>query len=336
MVIRQARPLCSVLVLLLMLTVTAGAQAQGKARGHDDVGKAEKAQPQGNAKARADKQPGKQQKADVAQGKQNRPDKAVAQQKGQGKAKAEDRGGKAGQAYRPDGSARQMPAAGMKGHGNFKRTFAANDVEPGMRHYARSQRMPERVAAGAVARAYARGLGSSDIVLVGSGNRVRLANKKGAVLVDLDEQRARNLGAWDVRPLDDRVREDAPSFCRSGAGHPVWGRQWCIDKGFGLGTYQDVRWGRTSLDNVTFTRPLDSGTLGRDALISLLGNVVFDRLGLHAVTLGYAEPLSGTWAGEPTGPRVLQLYSGNYPVAEIVDTNRDNRAETLVVALRPW
>ena len=27
----------------------------------------------------------------------------------------------------------------------------------------------------------------------------------------------------------------SPSFCRSGAGHPVHGRAWCIDKGFGLG-----------------------------------------------------------------------------------------------------
>ena len=27
----------------------------------------------------------------------------------------------------------------------------------------------------------------------------------------------------------------APSFCRSGAGHPVHGREWCVQKGFGLG-----------------------------------------------------------------------------------------------------
>jgi hypothetical protein len=26
-----------------------------------------------------------------------------------------------------------------------------------------------------------------------------------------------------------------PKFCRSGAGHPVFGREWCNDKGFGLG-----------------------------------------------------------------------------------------------------
>ncbi|HUF90463.1 MAG TPA: hypothetical protein VMR66_10860 [Gemmatimonadota bacterium] len=32
------------------------------------------------------------------------------------------------------------------------------------------------------------------------------------------------------------VRNDrGPSFCRSGAGHPVFGLQWCLNKGFGIG-----------------------------------------------------------------------------------------------------
>jgi hypothetical protein len=30
-------------------------------------------------------------------------------------------------------------------------------------------------------------------------------------------------------------RGQGPSFCRSGAGHPVHGRRWCTRKGFGLG-----------------------------------------------------------------------------------------------------
>jgi hypothetical protein len=33
------------------------------------------------------------------------------------------------------------------------------------------------------------------------------------------------------------VRSDrGPSFCRSGAGHPVFGLQWCLNKGYGIGT----------------------------------------------------------------------------------------------------
>lgn len=39
-------------------------------------------------------------------------------------------------------------------------------------------------------------------------------------------------GRWDRRA---RVRGNGPAFCRSGAGHPVHGRRWCLEKGFGLG-----------------------------------------------------------------------------------------------------
>jgi hypothetical protein len=63
---------------------------------------------------------------------------------------------------------------------------------------------------------------------------------------------------------------------------------------------------------------------------------VFNRLGLHALTLGYTDPLTGVWLGEPTGPRVLRVTSGNVPIAEIYDDNRDDRADALIVALRPW
>jgi hypothetical protein len=71
-------------------------------------------------------------------------------------------------------------------------------------------------------------------------------------------------------------------------------------------------------------------------LIDVLGNVVFNRLGLHAVTLGYTNPLVGTWMGDGSGARVLRITSGATPIAEIIDTDRDNRADNLIVALRPF
>ncbi len=67
----------------------------------------------------------------------------------------------------------------------------------------------------------------------------------------------------------------------------MWGRQWCVDKGFGLGAYRDLRWGHTNTP-------------------------------------------------ELAGARILRLNSGDYPIAEIVDSNRDNRADQMVVALRLW
>lgn len=37
------------------------------------------------------------------------------------------------------------------------------------------------------------------------------------------------------------VRSDrGPSFCRSGAGHPVFGLQWCVQKGYGIGRHGSV------------------------------------------------------------------------------------------------
>jgi hypothetical protein len=37
------------------------------------------------------------------------------------------------------------------------------------------------------------------------------------------------------------VRSDrGPSFCRSGAGHPVFGLQWCLSKGYGIGRHGSI------------------------------------------------------------------------------------------------
>lgn len=196
-------------------------------------------------------------------------------------------------------------------------------------------RGPARVANAAVARAHARGGDNSLFVIDPSGDRVRIKNRTGAVLIDLDEDRARRLGAWNVRPAHDRGNADGPAFCRSGAGHPNWGRQWCIDKGFGLGTANHIRWGSAStVSDIIFGQTVTTGSLARAALLSAIGDLAFNRLALHAVTLGYADPLTGVWVADQTGLRVLQINAGNYPVAEIVDTNRDNRADILVVALR--
>lgn len=52
---------------------------------------------------------------------------------------------------------------------------------------------------------------------------------------------------------DHRVRTNrrgnAPKFCRTGAGHPVHGRRWCVEKGFGLG--DRPLWERV-VDRITF------------------------------------------------------------------------------------
>lgn len=79
-----------------------------------------------------------------------------------------------------------------------------------------------------------------------------------------------------------------------------------------------------------------TGKVTRDALLNLLGEAAFNRLALHALTLGYTDPLTGRWQSDATGPTVLLVNSGRYPVAEFVDGNRDQRPDPMLVTLKPW
>lgn len=223
----------------------------------------------------------------------------------------------------------------------FVRPLTITTVRPAVRTYVISTRPREHVAGSAVAYAFARGVPENTFVFVPVGSRFAVRNRTGATLIALDDNDAMRLGAFRVVPVATEVRGNAPAFCRSGAGHPVWGRQWCLDKGFGLGTDNNIRWGRLVEPTSVYLQPAPVQTslttaIAAEVLRSVLGASTFDRLALHALTLGYSDPLAGRWIGEPTGPRTLLVSSGPYPVAEIVDTNRDNRADNLLVALRPW
>ena len=224
----------------------------------------------------------------------------------------------------------------VKDSRKFTRQTSLASMPGSVRRYTANGRAKNLIAAAAVGHAFARGR-NDDFRIDETGDRMRILNRRGQTLVDLDDRTADNLGRWRVDVLDDDVREGAPSFCRSGAGHPVWGREWCIDKGFGLGSYNDYRWGRTTdVGDIVFPRSGIGSILGTVALANLLGSDTFNRLALHSVTLGLLEPLTGRWVAQPTGPQVLYVNSGSYPVAELVDTDRDFGIEDLLVALLPW
>jgi hypothetical protein len=63
-----------------------------------------------------------------------------------------------------------------------------------------------------------------------------------------------------------RERGRGPAFCRSGEGHPVWGREWCLEKGFGLGARRVV----IDRDRVSFP-------LGNDVVIARVVEIDDDR-----------------------------------------------------------
>jgi hypothetical protein len=303
--------------------------------------------------------------ATLAQGKGHGKEHGQAQAKDQGQGRA--KGGAPNKAMsrgpRGPGSPQQLQAPTGRGNGNrangvgrvrpevvgidrgrgndkarvpgVRVESSGGEVSPTVfRTLAASDKHGQRLAGRAVAQAAKRGASADAFVFTPLANRVQVLNRSGVLLLDLDDDRP--IGSWQAVTQPFRDREGAPSFCRSGAGHPVWGRQWCVDKGFGLGNDGDIRWSRiVNPENVMIRQPATTGNLARDVLLGVLGNIVFNRLATQAITLGYAEPLSGRWIGEPSGPRVLLVSSGARPVAELVDVNRDDRADVLLVASRP-
>lgn len=240
-----------------------------------------------------------------------------------GEERGEGGGPKSGRGDGPPGHAR-----GRKGDVDWR-----GSLTPRLERLLEADRAGARSAAVALATGRARGLDDETLDVRLMENGVRVIDGEGRILLDLDDERARRLGGWDVVRTDARrVREGAPAFCRSGEGHPVWGRDWCLEKGFGLGSDGDLWWGRSSrVEDIVFRSPRDRREL---TLRDILDDVVLDRLALHALTLGADEPLVGFWLGEPEGPRVLRLEAGGLPVAELVDYDRDDGVDALLVSLR--
>lgn len=268
-----------------------------------------------------------------AQGKgkgNDKPDKSQAR----GNAKQE-KPGKSQNVAKSDKSNQDKSQRGQaKSSAKEVREFGGTVARPDFNVFAASDKKGHRLAGRAISRASKRGVSDDAFVISPVGTRVHVLNRSGVLLLDLDDDR--DVGTWRVVTARETGKKDAPSFCHSGAGHPVWGRQWCVEKGFGLGTEQDVRWARAiDFKDVLFRSQPTTDPLARNVLLDVLGDVVYNRLGTHAITLGLIEPLTGRWLGEPNGSRVLLLSSGDRPVAEIVDANRDNRADFMVVALRP-
>jgi hypothetical protein len=203
------------------------------------------------------------------------------------------------------------------------------------------------------------------------GGQLRVVRNDGALLFAIDQDHADEIGYWRIgrlpwvsqarpggpdrpdrdrgeRDREDRDRQDrgsifpddpqarsagSPAFCRSGEGHPVWGRAWCADKGFGLGDNDRVwGWGR-DIEDIVLRRPDYDRDLDRGRLADVLGDIVFGRIALQSLVLGADEPLTGTWLGQPDGPRVLRIHAGDLPVAELVDRDRDDEIDVILFNL---
>ena len=138
---------------------------------------------------------------------------------------------------------------------------------------------------------------------------------------DHDRERYRGNGAV-IHATRAAVKNGAPSFCRSGAGHPRFGRSWCVQKGFGLGA---SRWDRVVWNDAVFRSR-------RATVRDVLSSVILGRLATYAAQqLGYSAPLAGTWLIDSPDRRVYLVRSASAPVAEFVDTNYDGRADFVLL-----
>jgi hypothetical protein len=281
------------------------------------------------APSRAQQRPERSREGGEARGREKGPSEA----RETGPSRARETGRSEARERRPEldrSAERRARRGGRVGAARLQQGLRA--LPPETRRLATSSRRDERLVAGAVAHAIVRGLAPSSLVVRSSDDRVAVLNRKNEVLLDLDPRSARELGSWEVRRLgDERPHAGSPAFCASGAGHPVWGREWCIDKGFGLGG-GSVLWSRGTVDDVIFRRRGDRDRVDGGSLLDVLGGIVFDRLALHALALGFDEPIQGLWVAEPGGPRLLRVYSGERPVAELMDADRDDRVEIIYVA----
>jgi cell division protein FtsI/penicillin-binding protein 2 len=142
---------------------------------------------------------------------------------------------------------------------------------------------------------------------------------------------------WDTDGDSDRKnkknknkKNGGPKFCQNGEGHPVHGMEWCRQKGYdtGYGVFSRVDWG-----DVVLRRPRDVARqrdLSRGTLQDILGGVVLGRFDRQRNRLGLSQPLYGRWVDSDAGA-VLRLLSGSQPIAQIIDRNRDGRADVVLL-----
>jgi len=119
-----------------------------------------------------------------------------------------------------------------------------------------------------------------------------------------------------------------PKFCQNGQGHPVHGMAWCREKGFGL---RNTGWQDVILRRPRYDLRSD---LGRSVLQDVLGRTVYGRFDAQRSRLGVRQPLIGRWQDSSSGT-LLNLFAGGVQIAQILDRNRDGRADLVLMPVIP-
>jgi hypothetical protein len=122
-------------------------------------------------------------------------------------------------------------------------------------------------------------------------------------------------------------RGNGPPFCRNGQGHPVHGREWCRQKGWENASLRNVDWRDVILRRPRYDTRND---LGRNILLDILGRSVYNRFDSQRSRLGLNSGLVGRWQDTSSGS-MLNLYSSGIQVGQVLDRNRDGRADLVLL-----
>lgn len=147
-------------------------------------------------------------------------------------------------------------------------------------------------------------------------------------------ERRSDLG-YNRAPHRVQWRGAGPAFCRNGRGHPVHGWRWCVEKGWATRGYARtarLRWDRVRWGYVRLHTPRGSGRVEWLPASAVLDFRVVQRLHRHAVGLGLRGSLAARVFRDRRGGVSVEIRAGRLVFAEIVDRNRDGRADLVLVA----
>lgn len=166
------------------------------------------------------------------------------------------------------------------------------------------------------------------------------ADRRTGTLEDIILGRRDRDDRYDDRYERNTRGKKGPKFCQNGQGHPVHGRAWCRDKGFGTDRYDryDVRWEERGWEDIILGAPRDGDrrrrAVDQGGLIDILGDVVFRRMDSERRRAGTRSPLEGRWLDLRGGGSVLQIRAGSVPIAELTDVDGDGRVDAALVPRR--
>jgi hypothetical protein len=315
-------------------------RAQGQSRGQGQQARPAQAAGQGQARGQQGRDQGQQQARPAQPAGQGQQRAQQGQARGQQESADRARGQGQGRAAETPAAGRPGGAAGQPERG---RAGAAADARDELRGTAgeRAERwvVTRRDGAGArplELRVTGEPRSTQRAALAAAGLTLERRQEAGPGLAAVRRDDRRKPG--DIVVLEPRqqvgTRAGAPAFCRSGAGHPVFGRQWCLDKGFGLGRDTGL-WGTARMGDVILRSPdaRQRIELNRRTLADVVGDVVFGRLEARRQALGATDPLTGRWLPAENGGHVLHVRSGAEPIAELVDRNGDGRVDLVLLKI---